>query len=87
MTKSHQVNMHEAKTHLSRLVDQVAAGAGDIVIAKAGKPLALLTRLPVDRPQRTPGFPKDRIRVAEDFDAPLPQGVLETFEGKREPSA
>ena len=87
MPKHIQVNIHDAKTHLSRLVDQVAAGAGDVVIAKAGKPVALLTRLPVDKPFRTPGFLKDRIRIADDFDAPLPADLLEAFEGKREPSA
>ena len=87
MPKHTQVNIHDAKTHLSRLVDQVAAGAGDVVIAKAGKPVALLTRLPVDKPFRTPGFLKGRIRIADDFDAPLPADLLEAFEGKREPSA
>jgi prevent-host-death family protein len=84
MSKRSQVNIHDAKTHLSRLVDQVAGGGGDIVIAKAGKPVALLTRLPVDKPRRIPGFLKDRIRIAEDFDAPLSGDLLEAFEGKRE---
>ena len=71
------VNIHAAKTHLSRLVDEVAAGE-EIVIAKAGKPLARLVpftsgpehgsrRLP-----RTPGLMKGKLWIAEDFDEPLP---------------
>ena len=83
MPKIDQVNIHDAKTHLSRLVDQVAAGAGDVVIAKAGKPVALLTRLRPDRPARVPGALKGRIRIADDFDAPLPPAVLDAFEGRR----
>ena len=77
-----QVNIHEAKTHLSRLVDEVAAGEGDIVIAKAGRPIAVLTRLPRVRPPRTPGFLKGTLRVPADFDAPLPDDLLDSFEGK-----
>lgn len=62
-----RVNVHEAKTHLSRLLARVEAGE-TIVIARAGKPLALLT--PVDRPApRRPG--RDRIVIRPDFDAPL----------------
>ena len=73
------VNIHEAKTHLSRLLRRVAAGE-EIVIAKAGRPLARL--IPIDRPpdERVPGTARDRIIVHADFDAPLPDDVLESFE-------
>ncbi|MGH8717971.1 MAG: type II toxin-antitoxin system Phd/YefM family antitoxin [Burkholderiales bacterium] len=75
-----QVNIHEAKTNLSRLVDRVAAGA-EIVIAKAGKPLAKLVPYEPAKPKRKPGFLKGKIKVAEDFDAPLPNDLLDAFEG------
>jgi len=66
-----QINLHEAKTHLSRLVDAAAKGA-DIVIAKAGKPMARLVPLrPSARKQRKPGALKGKIWIAEDFDAPM----------------
>ena len=76
----HTVNLHAAKTHLSRLVDQAAAGE-EIVIAKAGKPVAKL--VPLDRPRarRVLGSLQGRLRVPDDFDAPLPEDVLRAFEG------
>ena len=77
MTK---VNIHEAKTNLSRLVDEVTAGA-EIVIAKAGKPVAKLVPIGPAR-ARKPGFLKGRIKIAADFDAPLPAELLDTFEGR-----
>ncbi len=72
-------NVHEAKTHLSRLLDQVAAGE-EVVIAKAGVPVARLVPvvLPVD--QRPLGTEKGRVFIADDFDAPLPAEVLNSFE-------
>ncbi|MGH8726876.1 MAG: type II toxin-antitoxin system Phd/YefM family antitoxin [Burkholderiales bacterium] len=75
-----QVNIHEAKTHLSRLVDQVAAGA-EIVIAKAGKPLAKLVPYEPAKPKRQFGLYKGKIKIAKDFDAPLPDDLLDLFEG------
>ena len=74
-----EINIHEAKTHLSRLLNRVAAGE-EIVISKAGKPIARL--VPFDRPKirREPGADKGRIWIAEDFDAPLPPSVQELFE-------
>jgi len=64
------VNMHDAKSSLSKLVNRAAAGE-DILIARDGKPVALLTRLP-RRDHRSPlGLLKGRIRMAADFDAPL----------------
>ena len=75
-----QVNIHEAKTHLSRLVDE-AAGGEDIIIAKAGKPVARLVALEPTRQPRCPGLLEDKIWIADDFDAPLPEDILELFEG------
>jgi len=75
-----QVNVHEAKTHLSRLLARVREGE-EIVIAKAGKPVARLVPL-AERPvRRAPGSAKGKVTIAPDFDAPLPESVLESFEG------
>lgn len=74
-----QVNIHEAKTHLSRLVKEAANGK-EIVIAIAGKPAARLVPLeaaPTKR--RKPGRLKGKIRIADDFDAPLPDELLKLF--------
>jgi prevent-host-death family protein len=75
-------NMHEAKTHLSRLAER-AAGGEEIVIARNGKPLARLVAMPERRPRRL-GLARGRIEVGEDFDAPLPAELQEAFEGKRD---
>ncbi|WP_332875815.1 type II toxin-antitoxin system Phd/YefM family antitoxin [Massilia sp. S19_KUP03_FR1] len=75
------VNIHEAKTQFSKLVDAVGLGA-EIMIAKAGKPAAMLVPVPAKRPARTPGAMKGKIRIADDFDAPLPDDVLAAFEGR-----
>ena len=77
----HTVNIHEAKTHLSRLVEEVSNGQ-EIIIAKAGKPMAILTGISAAKPIRRPGFLKGKIRIADDFDAPLPEDLLDAFEGK-----
>lgn len=64
------VNMHDAKSSLSRFVNRAAAGE-DVLIARHGKPIALLTRIP-DRSRKRPlGLFKGRIQLAGDFDAPL----------------
>ena len=72
------VNLHAAKTQLSRLVDEAVEGE-DVVIAKAGKPMVRL--VPVVRESRRTGFGADRgtLRVSADFDAPLPPSVLRAF--------
>ena len=76
-----QVNIHEAKTHLSRLVDEAAAGV-EIVIARGGKPVAKLGQLtPKGRKLRF-GVLKGKVRVAADFDAPLDEDLLAAFEGR-----
>ncbi len=75
------VNVHEAKTHFSKLLSRVAAGE-EIIIAKAGKPVARLTRLPQKAPKRTPGSARGMVWMADDFDAPLPEELLSMFEGR-----
>ena len=71
-------NVHEAKTHLSRVLERVAAGE-EVIIAKSGKPVAKL--VPLHEGERRPGRLKGRIRIAPDFDAPLPEGVHQAFVG------
>lgn len=73
------VNMHEAKTHLSRIVDRVAAGE-HVTIAKAGKPLAQLVPLTSAKATRKLGLLKGKIKIGKDFDAPLPDDVVDLFE-------
>lgn len=75
-----QVNIHEAKTHLSQLIEDVAHG-DEIVIARAGKPVARLVGVETARAPRRPGLLKGQITIADDFDAPLPEDVLASFEG------
>ncbi len=64
------LNLYEAKTQLSSLVDQAAAGA-EIIIAKNGKPMAKLVAIR-ERPLRKPGRFKGKIWISDDFDAPMP---------------
>jgi prevent-host-death family protein len=72
------VNVHEAKTHLSRLLERVAKGE-DVVIARAGTPVAKL--VPLNPPAARPlGLDAGTVIVSPDFDAPLPEDVLEAFE-------
>ena len=75
-------NIHAAKTHLSRLVDEVAAGE-EIIIAKAGKPVARLVPLSEKR-ERPLGLLAGRLTVSDSFDDPLPDDLLDLFEGKGE---
>jgi prevent-host-death family protein len=77
---SNVINIHEAKTHLSRIVDEVAAGA-EVIIAKAGKPMARLSPIHASAKQKKLGQLKGKIKVPDDFNAPLDEGVLERFEG------
>jgi len=75
------LNLYEAKTSLSKLVDRAAAGE-EIIIAKAGRPLAKLAPLREKKFPRSPGGWEGRVYIAEDFDAPLPDELLDVFEGK-----
>ena len=70
--------MHEAKTHFSKLVDSVQHG-NEIVIAMAGKPVARLCPIS-KRAKRRLGCFKGKIKIAKDFDAPLPDAILEGFD-------
>jgi prevent-host-death family protein len=72
------VNVQDAKTNLSKLLARVAQGE-EITLARAGTPVARL--VPIRATPRRPGSGKGRMRMADDFDAPLPDEVLATFEG------
>ena len=74
------VNVHEAKTHLSRLLDEVHAGA-EIILAKAGKPYARLVPLADPAPQRMPGRLKGQVDTSRFFD-PLPEDELGAWEAR-----
>jgi len=74
-------NVHDAKTHLSRLLERVAQGE-EIIIAKSGRPVAKLVRI-TGEPRR-PGRLKGRIRVEPDFEEPLPDEILAVFRGEDE---
>ncbi len=69
-----QVNIHQAKTQLSRLLEEVAAGA-EVIIAKSGKPMARLVAFRETRRPRKPGALKGKVRIGDDFDAPLPADI------------
>jgi prevent-host-death family protein len=77
-----RVNTHEAKTQFSRLLRRVAAGE-EITIANRGVPVARLVPVPPAGAQRVLGGFRGQVSVAEDFDAPLPEALLEAFEGKK----
>lgn len=74
---SHTVNVHEAKTNLSRLLERVRQGE-EVIIAKAGKPVAKLVPVP-EGGRRVLGTARGQIAVRDDFDDPLPPDVLEGF--------
>ena len=65
-------NIHEAKTHFSKLLEQVNSGE-EVIIAKAGKPVAQLIALPEVKSRRKPGNDAGKIFIAPDFDDPLPE--------------
>jgi len=73
------VNIFEAKTQLSKLIEMAEKGQ-DVVIARAGKPVARLTRLEPKKREIKFGLMKGQIWVADDFDAPLPDEILSEFE-------
>ncbi|MDA2930145.1 type II toxin-antitoxin system prevent-host-death family antitoxin [Acidobacteria bacterium AH-259-O06] len=72
------VNIHQAKTHLSRLLDRAAKGE-EIIIARNDRPIAKL--VPITGRERRPGRLKGKIRISPDFDAPLPAEIQAAFEG------
>ena len=76
-----EVNIHQAKTHFSRLLQRVAAGE-EVVIARAGVPVARLVAVePKQGKVRPLGMDEGRIWIADDFDAPLPDDLLKEFYG------
>jgi prevent-host-death family protein len=75
-----KVNMYEAKTRLSQLVQEAAAGR-DVVIARSGKPVARLTRLAGSDRKRRLGVLDGHFRIPDDFNRPLPDDVLRSFHG------
>ena len=75
------VNIYDAKTQLSKLVDRAAAGL-DVVVSRNGKPLVRITRLEDPKRRIRFGLLKGKVTIAADFDAPLPDEVLAGFEGR-----
>ena len=74
-----QVNIHEAKTHLSSLVNKAASGE-PFIIAKAGKPLVKV--VPIQKNPSRIGFLKDTIAIPSDFDRMGEKAIIEIFEGE-----
>jgi prevent-host-death family protein len=73
-----EVNIHEAKTHLSKLLERVALGE-EVIIAKAGKPVARLVAIKDRKRKRPLGLAKGEFTVPDDFDDPLPPEIEEAF--------
>jgi len=73
-----QVNMRQAKSDLSKLVVQALAGE-EVIITRSGKPVVKLTPI---RQERVPGSAKGKIWISPDFDKPLPDEILDAFEGR-----
>jgi prevent-host-death family protein len=74
------INVYEAKTHLSRLIDRAQAGE-EVIITRHGRPVARLGPVQPKREPRKLGLLAGRVRVRKDFDAPLPEEILAAFEG------
>jgi prevent-host-death family protein len=79
-----EVNIHEAKTNFSKLLQRVALGE-EIIIAKAGTPIAKLVPVYAEKPKRPLGLFKGQIWMAEDFNGPLPDDILAGFLGEELP--
>lgn len=75
----HTVNIHEAKTHLSAILKRVESGE-DIVIAKAGKPIARISPISASSGRRQPGSAKGKVVMSKSFMEPLPEDLLKEFE-------
>lgn len=74
------INIHDAKTQFSKLVEAVSQGE-EIVIARTGKSAARLVPITAKKTVRQPGAMKGKLQVADDFDAPLPNEIQSIFEG------
>jgi len=77
-----EVNIHEAKTHLSRLLQRVAGGE-EITIARAGVPVARLVAVEPPRTPRPMGMYRGELHAPDDFNDPPPDGLLALFEGRK----
>jgi prevent-host-death family protein len=75
------VNVHAAKSQLSRLLDAAVSGE-EVIIAKAGKPMVRLVSIEGKKERRKLGTLAGQFRVPDDFDDPLPDEVLDAFEGR-----
>jgi prevent-host-death family protein len=75
------VNVHQAKTHLSRLLERAEAGE-EVVIARNGRPVARLVAIETDDSPRVPDSMPGQLVMADDFDAPLPPDILAGFLGQ-----
>ena len=75
------VNIYEAKTRLSQLVDKAAAGH-DVILSRNGKPLVRITALAPPKRRLKYGVLKGKFNIPADFDDPLPAGVVAEFEGR-----
>jgi antitoxin (DNA-binding transcriptional repressor) of toxin-antitoxin stability system len=84
MTKSEQtVNIHEAKTHLSRIIENILASGEPVTIARAGKPVVIVSPHPGSRPpRRTLGILRGKVRLPKDFGAQDAE-IRQMFEGER----
>lgn len=79
-----EVNIHQAKTHFSRLLQKVAAGE-EVTIARSGVPVAKLVAVQKKQNVRPMGFARGEVWVADDFNAPLPDDLLAAFYGGEVP--
>ena len=73
-----EINIHEAKTHFSKLINRVSAGE-EIIICRAGKPVARLLPIQSNKPPRILGRDAGKIWIADDFDDPLPPEMLDEW--------
>lgn len=77
-----KISVHQAKTHFSKLIERAERGE-EFVIARAGRPVARLGPLPKARKKRRRlGLLDGKFTIPDDFNAPLPQGVIDAFEGR-----
>lgn len=81
--QSHTVNIHQAKTHFSKLIQAVVDGE-EVIIAKAGHPLVKMSPIKPPKKKLKFGSMKGKIWISDDFDDPLPEDILAAFEGKDE---
>jgi prevent-host-death family protein len=79
-----EVNIYQAKTHLSRLLQRVAEGE-EVTIARSGVPVARLVAVESESHKRPLDFARGQVLVADDFDAPLPDDILASFYGGQIP--